>query len=408
MIPWIRILLYFSIFSFIIVTLKKKETPISNFEAAAAFAFKVLLGCLYGYIHLHYYNGDDTWIYNNEGIIACQKLKSDPLLFFTDLLPQQVNSLQTLKDFISKSLEHDLMVKIIAIFSFFSGGNYYVNVIFFNFFLFWGHYWLYHFLTKRYTDKRTALLIGIFFIPPLVFWLSGIRGDGLLFFFLTLLFLFFQNWLTNKDARYLVYAFLSMIGIFIFRSAIVFVLIPFLVGWLISERFRTAPLITYLFTYLFCGLFFFTAKYIHPALNLPAIVVNKQYEFSQLPGKTRYNIEPLKPELPSFIRAIPSAFRNSFLRPYLWEAKGTLQLLTAVETAAFLLYVFIILPFFQWNRVKTDPWLIGALFFSLSIFLFIGLTIPFPGAIIRYKVIPELLIVACLLASAGRIRNKTI
>ena len=43
----------------------------------AAFVVKVLMGFLYGYIFLHYYNGDDTWKFfraslSGNGIIAQQ------------------------------------------------------------------------------------------------------------------------------------------------------------------------------------------------------------------------------------------------------------------------------------------------------------------------------------------------
>ncbi len=52
--------------------------------------------------------------------------------------------------------------------------------VFFSFFTFWGHYWLFTLLTGLFPQKRRVLLLLIFFFPPVVFWLSGIRADGLI------------------------------------------------------------------------------------------------------------------------------------------------------------------------------------------------------------------------------------
>src|SRR5688500_16931805 len=172
MIPWLRIILYFSIFTLIIVKLKKKDVPLSPLETTAAFAFKILLGCLYGYVHLRFYNGDDTWFYNAESLTAYNQLQSQPLDFFRNLWPAHINTFHQAKEFITRNLEQDLMIKVLAVFNLLTGGNYYLNVVLFNFISFWGHYWLYSFLLRRYPEKKLVLIISVFFIPTIVFWLS--------------------------------------------------------------------------------------------------------------------------------------------------------------------------------------------------------------------------------------------
>ena len=127
----------------------------------------------------------------------------------------------------------------------------------------------------------------------------------------------------------------------------------------------------------------------------------------QLPGKTRFAMEPLQPGLFHFLKAAPSAMVNTLVRPFIWEAQGPLQLITAMETSIYLVIIICLLFYVEWKKLAIDPWITGAILFSLSLFLFIGLTIPFPGAIIRYKAIPELLLLTNLLILAKRIkRNK--
>ena len=100
------------------------------------------------------------------------------------------------------------------------------------------------------------------------------------------------------------------------------------------------------------------------------------------------------------------AMVNTLVRPFIWEANGFLQVITALETTIFLLSILCIVYFADWKAVVSDPWISGAILFSLSLFLFIGLTIPFPGAIIRYKAIPELLLLLGLLPATRIIKNK--
>jgi hypothetical protein len=299
------------------------------------------------------------------------------------------------------------MIKLLALFNLLTGGNYYLNVVLFNFILFWGHYWLYRFLIQRYPGKKIVLIISVFFIPTIVFWLSGIRGDGLVFLFLALLFVQFGKWLSGKETRPLVYSFFAMLGIFIFRSPVLLVLIPLLIGWFIISRYDSKPVITYTIAYGVCCIIFFASAIITPLPNLLKLVADKQQDFMELPGKTRFEMTPLQPELSDFVRAAPSAMVNTLFRPFIWEARGMLQVITAIETSVYLVIIIGLLFLIQWKKLTSDNWVSGSLLFTLSLFLFIGLTIPFPGAIIRYKAIPELLLLINLLILARRIkRNK--
>jgi hypothetical protein len=407
MIPWVRILLYFSIFTLIIIKLRRKDSHLTPIETAAAFALKVIMGCAYGYIHLRFYNGDDTWLYNNESLHAYQQLKTHPSEFFGALWPSHLDGFTAAREFITRNLEHELMIRLIALFNFFTAGNYYLNTVFFNFIVFWGHYWLFTFLIARYPTHKLPLLIAVFFVPTIVFWLSGIRGDGFVLFFLALLFYQYYNCLTRYSISYLLYGLLCMLGIFLFRSAVLFVVFPFLVGWYLVSRHRVKPIAAYAFTYLFCTVIFFGSALIHPERNLPAMIANKQRDFIDLPGKTRFDIMPLTSSPASYIKAAPMAIVNTLARPFIWEARGFLQMVTALETTIFLLSILCIAYFVDWKTVGSDPWILGGILFSLSLFLFIGLTIPFPGAIIRYKAIPQLFLLLSLLP-ATRIRKNNI
>ena len=126
--------LYFALFLYILHQIVKRK--ISNFsflETAAIFSFKILLGCLYGYIFLKYYNGDDTWNFFNDSLGEYNKLINHPGQFIKDFLPyasfSQAHSFGEGIGFYLRDLEYWIMVKLLAVFNIFSRGNYYIDVL---------------------------------------------------------------------------------------------------------------------------------------------------------------------------------------------------------------------------------------------------------------------------------------
>jgi len=392
------IIFYTIVFIFLLNRLTRKKVPLTVWELSLAFLFKVAMGCLYGYIYLHGYNADDTWMFHNLSLTDTQKLLHHPLQFFAELGPARafasVNGgfWDGLKAYMD-SLDYDGIIKPLSIFNLFSGGNYYINVVFFNFIIFWGHYWLFGIFVKEFPEKRKPLLLLIFFFPPLVFWLSGIRTDGLILFFLALALLHYRRWLYENKKWSVLYCALSIFPIIIYRSQVVLLLIPALLAWYISVKFNRNTVASFLWVFGIGGVLFFASAWVSPQKNLPQMVVQRQQSFMALQG-TRFQLDTLQPSLTSFTKVLPQAVSHTFLRPYIWEAKGALQLMTAAEIIVCWLLVFIaiIKRESHWKQTLQKPVLVFCLSFGILLYIFIGYTIPFPGAIVRYRAIPELLL----------------
>src|SRR5690606_20425168 len=111
-------------------------------------SLKVALGCFYGWLFLTYYGGDDTWEIHQDTLNEWDNLINQPFkqFFIYEVDIRKYISDMGLKDGLSyfrMKFEKALINKPLGIFNFYSGGNYYINVIAFNFFSFWGFYWLY-------------------------------------------------------------------------------------------------------------------------------------------------------------------------------------------------------------------------------------------------------------------------
>lgn len=385
--------------------MKKFFPALSRTELLTGFGIKLLMGWLYGYIFLHFFPGDDTVHFHLASLEQTHILRSDPVRFFYEEYTPfpsiaRADGLADILRYYLNDLEYALVIKTTAILNLVSQGNYYINTVFFNVLVFPGSYWLFCSMHAIFPEKRRLVLLGVFGFLPSMFWLSGIRSDGWLLFFIALL--LFQ--LSVARRRRLAGVGLSLLGVLILRPQFALLLIPPLAAYYLSAYFRRHPGVVFTFVYIAAAILFFSSVWWLPDNGLPGAMAHRQSLFATLEG-TAYPLDPLRPSFAGFLDLAPQAIANSFFRPFPWEAQGFTQLLAALGTLLWwgiLTYAFIKREK-QWRQRLSQPLILLALGFSLSVYLSIGYVVPFPGAIIRYRAIAELLILCCAL---GLIRTK--
>jgi hypothetical protein len=396
------ILLFFFYFLLLALVIQRvfkgKRIGINSRMAVFIFAFKVLLGCLYGYVFLKYYGGDDTWMFYRDSLTEYQKLIHHPGLFIKDFFPG--SSFGTGAEFWQgwrhylQDLEYWLMLKLLAIFNIFSRGNYYIDVLFFDFVVLWGPVLLFNLLISFFPDKKNTLLVTLFFIPSVSFWLSGIRAEGLLVLFIGLILYYSYQWYLKKGMLRFWWIMAGLAGFLIFRDQyLLALLLPFFC-WIISMKNPLKAVYYFVLGYISVIFIFLGSLIISPEKNLSSPLISRQQEFLQLHGNTRFRLDSLQPSIQSFIKIFPQAFANTYLRPFLWEAKNPLQIMASLEAIGFwvLIVLLIIYPAKDWKKILLHPLILVFLFYGVSQILLIGYVVPFPGAIVRYKSIPELLL----------------
>lgn len=398
---------YLLLFSAILYVLAAKNIiRVNGKVAVASLLLKVMLGCLYGYIFFHYYKGDDTWRYYYQSQDETALLKADPLRFFTSLFDLN-NETRYSSVFESvgsywKELEYVILIKLIAIFNLFTGSQYYTNVIWFAFLTFWGGYFFYRLFVVAYAGYERIMALVFFFFIPLVFWTSGIRKDGLIFLFLSLTFYHFYKAMRTWKWRSLIIVALSLFMLFLVRSFLALTLIPALLAWAIAEKVNYASWKVFTLVYGVSILLFFLTASFGP-VDFPQKVSERQQEFFRLKGGSAVELDTLGTSPADYIRLLPQAVNHVFLRPYPGEQSSMLYRFSSAETW-FCLIVFAAALFFRApgsRSMISSPVILAILLYSLSNYLLIGYTIPFLGAIVRYKIIFESL----LLAIAARSLN---
>ena len=54
--------------------IRRKIFPFTIYHTASVVFFKVFMGCLYGWVFLHFYGGDDTWEFFNKSKLQNQSV----------------------------------------------------------------------------------------------------------------------------------------------------------------------------------------------------------------------------------------------------------------------------------------------------------------------------------------------
>ena len=398
--------LYLIVFAWLITKIKFfTRTGLSASQLVIVFLLKVMAGILYGWTGIYFIDMIqmlDTWMYHKESLVEYQLLLSDPKLFVTSFFHSGYEfgyggSFFSTENSWWGNMPVNFLIKVLGVINFLSGGNYYINVVFYSFFTFWGPIALYREKKDAYPYSRVAVIIATFLLPSFIYWTSGIHKDGVLFTGIALVVYHFYFGL--KESRFgikrILVMLLGLLLILAIRNFVLVMLLPALFAWWLATKNVLKPFYTFVLVYAFYALLFFTTKYMHPTLNFPAIVVAKQQQFLQLNGNSAVPTKILEPTIGSFITAAPNAISTSVLRPNIFDVGHFLSLAAVIENLFFLL-LFVV--FLLWHR-KTSPNPFGlfCLFFAFSLLLTIGYTVHFLGATVRYRsvVLPFLIIPMC-------------
>ena len=371
-----------------------KNAGLDNKLVLALFCCKIVAGIAIGWLSLHYYNsGNDYWDVNREGWKEYQLLRTDPREYFTNLFRSDYpNGYAGLFDSFQSfwnDLKNNLVIKLVSIFNIFTDGNYYVNSLFFNFLVFYGHIALYRVFAKIYENRSKLIIIGCFLLPSTLYFSSGIHRDGIIFLVLALLIfsVFFsmkEKCLGVKRTFVLLFA-LSIL--FLTRNFVCLALAPALIAWVLSAKMKLRPVVVFASVYIIAGLLLFNYHNLFPGANPLDTITKKQSDFLQLQrSATDIKLDTLEPNFSSFARNAPQAFNHMLMRPYPTELPSAILLPMNIELLVYQL-LFLVFLFSRRkgpNEVR-EPFIAFAVFFTLTMFLFIGYIVPNLGSLVRYR-----------------------
>lgn len=389
---YILFIIYLVFFCFLVPRLPFiKKSGLASSTIIGLFLLKVFAGVIYGWMDAQYLKSGDTFLFFNNSVKETDLLFSNPLEYFKTFF---ISSYNSYGNFFGSSnsfwndLRGTLLEKLLSIFNIFSFTNYYIDSLFFNVLTFFGVIALYRVFIKISPKNSWAIIAGLFFIPSAIYYSSGIHKDGLVFLGIAVsIFNLYQIMVSkNKSAVNYVFLVAGLLLVLLIRNFFFFAILPAFVCWVVATKYPKKTILIFFTGYCITGLLFFTSPLLHPSLNFPAKVSDRQHAFLQMKWARSYiPTDSLQPNIVSFIKKTPEALNHVLLRPYLTETYTLFYTAAGIEVALLILLILLFILFKKPFTRPISPFLIFCIFFSFSCLLIIGYTIPITGAIVRYR-----------------------
>lgn len=356
------------------------------------FGLHVAAGLLHNAIAWRYFFGHgDIWDYFEKSILYRHRLLSEFGLWISD------NSSWT-------HITHNGIIYIDMLLDILSFDNFTINTLLFSLPVFLGNLALFRVFRHRFpSDPLTAF--SVFLLPSVLFWTSCIYREAVLYMLLAFLLSGLHRLLTRRFSwpqlgnTLLVFALIAY-----FRGAFALTLLPAIYVWLLVEKrkLRRQLLIAGAVALVISGLLILSE------VPLPQIIAARQQEFREIEGHSLLPLPVVEASWTGLLNILPAATVNGLLQPL--PGFGGNPLYSAFSLELLIIWTIVVLAivrkirnrshvFMLNNEPILSPFGLFCLIFSLSGMLIIGAIIPYAGAIVRYRSIYLLFLLAPFLHS---------
>ena len=373
---------------------------------------KILGATAFCLIYALYYNGGDTVNYFKGVNAMFEVFKNNPIKYFQLFLHEndafarntfyEVNC--RIPGYMFRDPRTYTVIKISSLFSIPALGGFLPTTILLAAFIYRWVWKLFSFMMERYPEKEIAIKTAILYLPSTIFWGSGIMKDTFAFG-ATCYAVYGLNKFFIKKNRSLAVIFqlaLSFYLIITVKAYIMFALLPGLLIFANFEKIKTIQStlvkvaiipIAIAVIFLIANTIFFDlndlfGKYSADKLLEEAAVQNADLQRSVY-GSNSFSIGEFEPTLSGVLQKFLPAVNAAIFRPYIWETGSPTMLISGIENLILsCLTIFILLksPLKLIKTVRTDPFLIFCLLFTLILGFGVGLSTSNFGALVRYKI----------------------
>jgi hypothetical protein len=308
--------------------------------------------------------------------------------------------------------ESHTIIRFNALLRIFSLGYYNVHTVFICFLSLTGLVGIYKTTIKFVKNKNKELIFGIFLLPSVLFWGSGVMKEGLLFFALGMLIYNYSGILEKFKLSAVMWIIASLALIYFTKFYVLVITVPVMIAYLwvrkTNEKYVFIKYLAVFVVYIAVGL---QVQYLFPGFDALDLLVTKQKDFIGLAkfmnSGSLINITILTPDIWSFIKDAPQAFFITMFRPFIFESNSVLILMAALENLLILVVLIISLVFIDVKQINKNLFY-TCLFVVISMFVLTGLITPVMGAMVRYKVpaLPFLMIMMIMMTNKEKLLKK--
>ncbi|HOG18999.1 MAG TPA: hypothetical protein PKW37_00960 [Salinivirgaceae bacterium] len=412
----VLIVIYLTVlfFAFYAMSIFKRNEFGDNKLFMWGFVFKVAMGLGFGLIYDFYYqrSGDTFYYFANSCYLGDMLFTNTHAFFrmlFDTVTPENINTLSHTITYYPRF--HDPQIyalhRYLSLFTVIGLKNYYLTTICVTAAMFLINWKVYKYLADIYPSMRKWIAVAILFIPSVTFWSSGITKDTFSFTFGLLFFIKFHAIMFRK--KWNIWNILALL----FSAYIVITIKPYILFAYIAAGFiwlgfdqidkiknkvlRVAVLPLTILLFGFVGMWALNyvmasvgGSYgsIESMLQKAAIT---QYDLKQeyYEGSS-FDIGDFEPTIGGALSVMPAAAIAGLFRPFLWDSRSLVMILSALENTI-LLVLFLYVLFKVGARktlkiIQENKFLIFCFIFALFMAIGVGLSTSNFGALVRFKI----------------------
>lgn len=432
--PIIEFVYTFVIFLLLVFILLKwkfiRSTGINSKTILSLFGIKILFSFTIFWIYKYYYlntNTADIFKYFEDAKVLNHYIfKNSPLDYLKFIFGFHVDSPDIQEAIlhtkhwvklveINALNDNQTIIRLHAILLLFSNGYFHIHTLIFCFISFIGCIFLFKFFKILFPQENTKLIVGIFLIPSVLFWSSGVLKESILIFGIGI---FVYHWckIIYKYPKPLLSIILivgSLYLIMILKSYVIIAMIPSLISWFIIQRGKLKYFLpTFIFIHTAFIIILFQANNFVPSFNFMEHLIFKQNDFicvaNEMHAQSKIDLPLIDHTYNSLINSIPNAIYNVFYQPEFKSISSSMQFLAFLENIAILLLIGMSIFFFKKPAKNQRIVVWFTLFYTLFLSILIGWVVPISGAIVRYKIPFLPFLVVCLLICINTKKIKLI
>jgi len=377
-----------------------------------ALTVRILAAVAVGFLYQFYYDGGDTFAYHTHGSRPLwEAMMESPgngfrLLFLNGEYGPGIWKTAN-KVWYWNDPQSFFVIRIAAIFDLLTFSSYSATAVLFAVIAFAGGWMFFQAFYKLYPDLHRWIAIAVLFIPTVVFWGSGIFKDTITLSALGAATYCFHRIFIERKPGFLsvLLLLLSFWVIFSIKKYILLCFLPAVLLWLVATNLsRISSMMLRMVIAPLTGIVALSLAYYavlkvgedDPRYNISRLAQTAKitaydirYGWGARTGEgSGYTLGELDGSWQSMLSLAPAAINISLFRPYLWEIKNPLMLLSALESLVFLMLTIHVIwrvrgKFFTCLQ---KPDIVFCLVFALIFAFAVGVSTFNFGTLSRYKI----------------------
>lgn len=359
-----------------------------------SFLFKMGMGSALGLVYLYYYSANDTWLFFKDANALAQFGKSDFTSYLRFLLTDEAPDY--LFGQLVNSQERSLfLIKIMSVFSWIGGNNYWINAAYFSLISFLSAWYLYSVVTRVFQNSWLAASLSFLFFPSIIFWSSGLVKETLALSAIYLVSGLFLKFIFRKKIAWYEWI-LALYGFWIawnlkyyWTALFGAVIFTYLIVHLLKDKvslFQKHKAVAWVLVFIaLCA----GVSFLHPNFYLDRfleVLITNHDDFIRISDDDGIiHFYQLRSSWTSVVINAPWALLSGLLRPFLWEATGVMAILASAENL--LIMVLLLTALTRITPIsKHRLLLISVCVYIAMLCIFLALSTPNLGTLSRYRI----------------------